>query len=157
MPWNRWQTLFGRYLFLRETEEKRKCGTETEYIPLKDEDKNSMLFMALGKEGCRQVMLLPNGTSSTEHIHGLPEGRTESLSEEGQRPDDGALVELRLEERGRYSGEETHSRMLQHVCHRKGLPRAPGREAGFGPRTQNPDSGGEITHWSQATEGCILM
>ncbi len=61
MPWNRWQTLFGRYLFLREMEDRRKCRTDVEYIPLNDEDKNSMLFMALGKEGCRQFMSLPNG------------------------------------------------------------------------------------------------
>ncbi|MCP3668472.1 MAG: hypothetical protein GY696_39310, partial [Gammaproteobacteria bacterium] len=60
MPWTRWQIGFNCYIHLKEMERKERLG-ETNYTELSSKDKNTMLFMALGKEGQRQFLSLPGG------------------------------------------------------------------------------------------------
>ncbi len=59
MNWTRWLVVFQRYLFMKEMERKEKMGEA--YSELSNEEKNTTVFMGLGKEAQRQFMSLPRG------------------------------------------------------------------------------------------------
>ncbi|MCP3661042.1 MAG: hypothetical protein GY696_00875 [Gammaproteobacteria bacterium] len=63
-PWDRWIVSYTRYMHVKRLERKERLGNEA--ADYNNEDLNSFLYMALGKEGQRQMSSVPEGRDFTK-------------------------------------------------------------------------------------------